>query len=157
MAKAWKVKGIAPHKSLRACARRVITHHFHRMMACKNGCIDGTDIEFVHDMRVASRRLRAAMQNFSDCFASKRKAFRRHLKQIERITSTLGGVRDLDVLIDRFQNDAASMPAEERAGVENLIQGFRQERCERRELMLKMFDELDTNNYEKTFLKFFEV
>ena len=157
MAKAWKVKGIAPHKSLRACARRIITHHFRRMMTFKAGAIDGTDIEFVHDMRVASRRLRAAMQNFADCFALKRKAFRRHLKEIERITSTLGGVRDLDVLIDRFQNDAASLSAEAQAGIEHLIQGFRREQDQRRELMLKMFDELDSNNYEHTFLKFFEV
>lgn len=156
MAKALTVKNIAQEKSLEECARRIITTRFHEMMSFREGAIDGTDIEYVHDMRVASRRLRAAMRNFADCFAPK-KEFRRHLKQVERITSTLGGVRDLDVLIDRFQKDALTVPADAQIGVQNLIGHLQTEREARRTPMFKMFEELDKGNFEKKFLVFFEV
>ena len=156
MAKARKVKGIAPEKSLEECARKIITTRLHEMMSFKAGAIDGTDIEYVHDMRVASRRLRAAMRNFADCFTPK-KEFRRHLKRVERITRTLGDVRDLDVLIDRFQKDVLTVPEDAQIGVQNLISYLQQERAERRAPMFTMFEELDKSNFEKRFLKFFEV
>ncbi len=156
MAKAQNVKGIAPEKSLEECARRIITTRLQEMMSFKSGAIDGTDIEYVHDMRVASRRLRAAMQNFADCFARKKK-FRRHLKRVEQITHTLGDVRDLDVLIDRFQKDAQTVPEAAQIGVQNLISHLQREREERRAPMFTMFEALDKSNFEQKFLKFFKV
>ena len=156
MAKALTVKGIGPEKSLEECARRIITTRLHEMMSFKEGAIDGTDIEYVHDMRVASRRLRAAMRNFADCFTPT-KEFRWYLKRVERITSTLGGVRDLDVLIDRFQKDMLTVPEEAQIGVRNLISHLQKEREERRAPMFTMFEELDQRNFEQRFLKFFEV
>ncbi len=156
MAKALIVKDIAPEKSLDECARRIITTRFHEMMSFKEGTIDGRDIEYVHDMRVASRRLRAAMQNFADCFTPKKK-FRWHLKRVERITSTLGDVRDLDVLIDQFQKDIQKVPADAEIGVQNLIKHLQTEREGRRVPMFKMFNNLDRSNFEQRFLKFFEV
>ncbi len=156
MAKALTVKNIAPEKSLEECARRIITTRLHEMMSFKEGAIDGTDIEYVHDMRVASRRLRAAMRNFADCFVPK-KEFRRHLKQVERITSTLGDVRDLDVLIDRFHKDVLTVPADAQIGVQNLIRHLQTDREARRAPMVKMFERLDKSNFEQRFLEFFEV
>ena len=156
MAKARNVKGIAPEKNLEECARRIITTRLHEMMSFKEGTIDGRDIEYVHDMRVASRRLRAAMRNFADCFTRKKK-FRRHLKRVERITSKLGDVRDLDVLIDRFQKDLKTMPEDVQSGVQNLIRHLQWEWEERRVPMCRMFEELDKSNFERKFLKFFKV
>ncbi len=156
MAKALAVKGIAPEKSLEECARRIITTRLHEMMSFKKGAIDGRDIEYVHDMRVASRRLRAAMRNFADCFAPKKK-FRRHLKRVDRITSTLGGVRDLDVLIDRFQKDVMTASEDAQIGVQNLIRHLQKEREAQRVPMLRLFEKFDKNNFEQKFLKFFKV
>ena len=156
MAKVRKVKGVTAEKNLEECARRTITTRFHEMMAFREGAIDGTDIECVHDMRVASRRLRAAMRNFADCFSRKKK-FRSYLKQIEQITSTLGDVRDLDVLMDRFEKDQQTVPEEAQIAVQNLIKHLQREREEKRALMFAMFEEINKNNFEKKFLKFFEV
>ena len=156
MAKALTVKDIAPEKSLEECARRIITTRFYEMMSFKEGAMDGRDIEYVHDMRVASRRLRAAMRNFVDCFVPK-KEFRWHLKRVEQITSTLGDVRDLDVLIDRFQKDVLTVPEDAQLGVQNLIVHLQREREVQRAPMFTMFEKLDRNNFEQRFLEFFEV
>jgi CHAD domain-containing protein len=56
------------------------------------------DVECVHQARVASRRLRAALRVFRDCFPKKR--WKRWRKEIRRITSELGEARDRDVQIE---------------------------------------------------------
>lgn len=156
MAKALIVKDIAPEKNLEECARKIITTRFYEMMSFKKGVIDGTDIEGVHDMRVASRRLRAALRNFADCFKPK-KEFRRYLKQVERITSTLGDVRDLDVLIGYFQKDRQAVPENAQIGVQNLTRYLQKERDTRRRPMFTMFQELEKCKFEQNFLEFFRV
>ena len=155
MAKVRRVKGVAPEKSLEVCARKIIKARFHDMMAFREGVIDGTDIEFVHDMRVASRRLRAAMLNFVDCFSPNKK-FRKHLRRVEQITSMLGDVRDLDVLIDRFRKDAQTVPEDAQIGVQNLINYLQKEREARRAPVFRMFEDLDRRHFEKKLLKFFK-
>ncbi len=55
------------------------------------------DIEQVHRMRVASRRLRAALPLFSSCFSEK--DFRHWMHEIKKVTSALGAARDTDVQI----------------------------------------------------------
>ncbi|MCK9632046.1 MAG: CHAD domain-containing protein [Methanoregula sp.] len=63
--------------------------------------IDGVraagDIEYIHRMRVASRRLRAALPLFKPCFPQKQYA--RWMKEITSITRALGEARDADVQI----------------------------------------------------------
>ena len=155
MAKAWPVEGIMPRRSLEECARRIITTRFHEMMSFKGGAIDGSDIEFVHDMRVSSRRLRAAMDNFADCFSPEK--FRKYLKQTKNITRTMGVVRDLDVLIFQFEEDAKSLSEDEQIGVKNLISQLQRKREMARELMLLMFSNLERKGFNEKFLKFFKV
>ena len=55
------------------------------------------DIEYIHRMRVASRRLRAALPLFRACFPQKQYA--RWMKEIAGITRALGEARDADVQI----------------------------------------------------------
>ena len=155
MAKPWSVEGIVPRKSLEECARRIITTLFQEMMSFKEGSIDGLDIEFVHDKRVSSRRLRVAMDNFAECFSKKK--FRKYLKQTKNITSTMGAVRDLDVLISKFEKDAKSLTEDEQLGVKNLIIQLQQKREEARKPMLLMFSRLEKAGFDKKFLKFFKV
>ena len=57
----------------------------------------GEDIEYIHRMRVASRRLRAALPLFVSCFSPKNYA--RWSEEIKEITRALGDARDTDVQI----------------------------------------------------------
>jgi CHAD domain-containing protein len=63
-----------------------------------DGVRAAADIEFVHRARVATRRLRAALRMFDNCFGRKR--FRRWRKAIRRTTARLGSARDRDVQIE---------------------------------------------------------
>ena len=148
-----KIRASAPDETLETCAREIIGNYFHEMMSYKDGAKDGRDIEFVHDMRVTSRRLRAAMDNFADCFP--KKPFREHYKKVKAITRTMGAVRDLDVLIDRFQKALKTLSEVEQAGIKELIEHLQREREEARKPMLTLFTQLEETGFETKFLEFF--
>ncbi len=69
------------------------------------------DIEFVHRARVATRRLRAALRMFDDCFA--RTQTQRWRKAIRRITAALGDARDRDVQIELLCGILSTLNAKE--------------------------------------------
>ena len=75
--------------------------------------LDLDDIERVHDMRVATRRLRAAIEVFAPCFPRKR--HRAALKQVKALADALGERRDRDVAIEPLEGFAAEMASGERA------------------------------------------
>jgi len=62
------------------------------------GVRQAQDIEYIHRMRVASRRLRSAITLFEECLP--RKKLPDWQKQVRRITRALGSARDTDVQID---------------------------------------------------------
>jgi CHAD domain-containing protein len=62
-----------------------------------SGVKEAQDIEYIHRMRVASRRLRAALPLFSTCFTDKQ--YLKWMQEITRITRALGEARDADVQI----------------------------------------------------------
>lgn len=76
--------------------------------------LDIADIEGVHDMRVATRRLRAALEVFGPCLHRKRGA--RALREVKALAAALGERRDRDVqleLLGQLHGECAG--AEQRA------------------------------------------
>ena len=67
-----------------------------------DGVVSADDLEFVHRMRVASRRLRNTFAHFHPCFSQKKmNAWQKHIRQV---TKSLGAARDLDVQIEALKN-----------------------------------------------------
>jgi len=62
-----------------------------------DGVKSSDDSEYIHRMRVASRRLRAALPLFRPCFPEKQ--YKRWMQEITNITRALGEARDTDVQI----------------------------------------------------------
>jgi CHAD domain-containing protein len=91
--------GMLPDDPMAEAARKALFFHFERMLLHEPGSRAGQDIEAVHDMRVATRRMRSALRLFKPFFeADTLRPFRRHLRQI---ALALGGVRDLDVFMEK--------------------------------------------------------
>lgn len=63
-----------------------------------DGVKTSDDIEHIHRMRVASRRLRAALPLFAPCFPPRQ--YRIWMEELRKITQSLGEARDTDVQID---------------------------------------------------------
>ncbi|NLF07127.1 MAG: CHAD domain-containing protein [Pirellulaceae bacterium] len=95
----------------RILAAKYIRQQAKQLAGQLDGVCAAKDIEFVHRARVATRRLRAALEMFDDCFA--RKHVKRWRKAIRRTTSSLGGARDRDVQLDFLCETLAALNAKE--------------------------------------------
>ena len=102
-------------------AYAVMRKQFAAFVTNEGGTRVGEDIEALHDMRVATRRLRAAMSAFAPFLPPRIETFR---AQFGWIAASLGEVRDLDVQIERMAEWRAEVtPAQAAAldGVERLL------------------------------------
>jgi len=77
----------------------------------------GVDPEQVHDMRVATRRLRAALKLFAEALPVRADRFRQELKWVGTV---LGEVRDLDVQLARLEEWGGHASAADRDALEEL-------------------------------------
>jgi CHAD domain-containing protein len=94
-----------------------------------NGVEKSEDIEYVHKMRVTSRRIRAAMPLFKDCFT--KKCYKEWRNEIKKVTQFLGAARDLDVQIEFVKDYIKHLkPTEPKKGMDELLQGnIKQRTC----------------------------
>lgn len=77
------------------------------------------DIEFVHQLRVSSRRAGAALRIFRDLIPKKiRKQLRRALKKVRR---SAGGARDWDVFLTEISHRRGQLDSSHHAGLDVLI------------------------------------
>lgn len=82
----------------RLLAAKYVRKQARRLGKQLDGVRTAEDIEYVHQARVASRRLRAALRMCDGCFRPKQ--VKRWRKQIRLITRSLGDARDKDVQIE---------------------------------------------------------
>lgn len=106
--------------------------------------VEGVDPEGVHDVRVASRRLRAAMDVAVDAFDTE--WYRNLHKLAKQITSELGEVRDRDVLLEAFRADRDAAPPEEWPGIDLVIDRIDREQIAARAEMEEFLGRLEKNN-----------
>ncbi|HEV2994080.1 MAG TPA: CHAD domain-containing protein, partial [Acidimicrobiia bacterium] len=97
--------GITPSSTMGELAFAVVRRQFAALRAREPGTRLGEDPEELHDMRVATRRLRAALSLFADVLPVRAEVFRQELGWVGR---TLGAVRDLDVQLAGMADMAAA-------------------------------------------------
>lgn len=97
---------VSSDDTVESAARKIVARHLARLRRHDPGVRIGKDPEAVHDMRVATRRMRAALRVFQHGFP---KALRAYLRgELAWLARRLGAVRDLDVqlaALDRFCSD----------------------------------------------------
>ncbi|MCA9860901.1 MAG: CHAD domain-containing protein, partial [Thermomicrobiales bacterium] len=94
--------------SYRDAMRSLIGERWESVWEAIPRAIEGADIEGVHDVRVASRRLRAAMDVAEPAFPAS--WYRPLHRTAKAITSELGEVRDRDVMIEHLLATRESAP-----------------------------------------------
>jgi triphosphatase len=94
--------GIAPNMHMGEACRIIWHEQFMKMLMTEAGIRYSPDPEYVHNARVAIRRMRAAARIYQAYV--KPKAVRTHLKRLRRTAQLLGAVRDLDVAIAKLEN-----------------------------------------------------
>jgi len=128
-------------------ALAVVRAQVRELIAHEPGTRIGDDPEELHDMRVATRRLRAALGVFSDVLAERASKLEDDLRWAAR---ELGAVRDLDVQLERARVAAKwaapRLGSQHSAALGQLFPLLEEERAAARQ---RLVDTLDSDRFER--------
>jgi CHAD domain-containing protein len=151
MARAKDIPGVEAGAPFQEVAGRVVETRTRELFAEAEGVLNTDDIERVHDMRVASRRLRAVLEIFAVCFP--KRAHREVLRDVKRLADALGARRDPDVQIDAMRSFAAAVGEEEQPGLEYLIRSLEQEQTAGNVVLAGALDDARSSGLEERLLE----
>lgn len=107
-------------------AHAILAKQYRRLLKQEKGVLQDKDPEYLHQMRVATRRIRTALQVFGTAVHLPKPARER---QVQSFTQTLGQLRDLDVQIAALQNHyRPALPAPEQKRIDRAIEKLHKQR-----------------------------
>ena len=130
--------GLTAADTMAAAALKTLRFHFARMLDNEAGTRSGKDPEDLHDMRVATRRMRAAMSVFEGHLEPS--ALRPIERGLRRTGRVLGAVRDLDVFHEKTTRYLDLLPEGRRHELDPLLEAWRAEREQARRRLLEYLD-----------------
>jgi CHAD domain-containing protein len=133
-----KSPGVKPEDTLAEAGRKVLRYHFAEMLRHEQETKLGEDIEELHDMRVAVRRMRVAFEIFKDAFTAN--TIKKHNKGLRVIGRTLGRVRDLDVFMEKADRYLETLPVDRHTGLNPLFKAWRDQRESSRQKMIAFLE-----------------
>jgi CHAD domain-containing protein len=105
--------------------RRVVDVRSRELFSYVEGVLDLNEPEHVHQMRVATRRLRASLEVFAAAFPAA--AHRTVLAEVKALAAVLGERRDCDVQLEILHKLRANVSRSERDAIDELLAGLRRE------------------------------
>lgn len=146
---------LQPTDSFAEAGRKVLKFHFERMVKAEPGARAGKDIEKVHEMRVATRRMRAAFQIFGPAYKKKGiKPLRAGLKETGQ---ALGLARDLDVFVENLQQYQQTLPEGEQGSFQASLELWAKKRRKAQKQMVAYLDSKGYSQFKQALKKFVET
>jgi CHAD domain-containing protein len=136
-------RSIAASQSIGEVAYAILRRQFAAFLAHEPGTRLGEDPEELHDMRVAARRMRAAMRLFDDALPARAE---KHRAEVSWIARALGEVRDLDVQLEQIHAWSAGADGADREALQVLASMMAARRSASRRQLLRA---LDSRRYER--------
>jgi CHAD domain-containing protein len=133
MAKARPIPDLSAEEPMAFGAARILAVRTEELLEHSRDVLDLGDIEKLHSMRVATRRLRAALEVFEACFP--RKLQRTVLSEVKELADALGERRDRDVAIGFLGNFSEQLSAPDRRGISSLIVTLKLEQADANEAL----------------------
>ncbi len=119
MAKPRPIPGLTPGEPYALAAAKVVAVRARELADHSRDVLDVAAIERLHDMRVATRRLRAALEVFEPCLP--REPYKQALREVKRIADALGERRDRDVSIAALERFMTSVSTQDLPGLASLV------------------------------------
>jgi CHAD domain-containing protein len=127
MAKARDIPGLDGRMAFHTVAREAVGVRAQEMFDHAENVLDTDDIERVHDMRVATRRLRAVLEVFAPAFP--RKEHKKILRDVKALADALGARRDPDVQLLTLEAFAEGLAGADRDGLDVFAARLRAEQA----------------------------
>ena len=129
---------IHPTDPMAEAGRKIFARQIRRMKSHEAGSRTGEDIESVHQMRVAIRRMRSLFNLIGAHY--RRKTVAEYERGLREIARALGAIRDLDVLILDLQDFQASLPPDSQDAVAQVVALLDDRRSAYRVRLNRLFD-----------------
>jgi CHAD domain-containing protein len=147
--------GLAPDDGMAEAARKTLFFHFQQMLRHEPGTRSGENIEELHDMRVATRRMRAALRVFGGYVDGEKYA--PFGKGLRRTGGLLGNVRDLDVFWEKTQRYLETLPPERRDELAAFQGVWQVARDQARDRLLAYLNGNSYKHFKGSFGEFLEI
>ena len=141
MAKAREIPGLRPDMTFAAAAAATVRVRAQELIDHGDGVLDTTDIERVHAMRVASRRLRAVLEIHAACFPKAQ--FRPVLRDVKALADALGARRDPDVQLAAIEEFAQALGEGEQPGIAVFERELREDQARGNETLAAALQEIE--------------
>jgi exopolyphosphatase/pppGpp-phosphohydrolase len=110
--------------------------------------LQNTDIEDVHKMRVASRRLRATLDAYES--ACDRKPFKSVYQEVKQAADLLGTARDTDVMLQHLEQQQQEVPDNERPGIQWLTSRLQSYREQQQQAIAAFFKDFHSKRFQRS-------
>lgn len=147
-----QVQSVLPEDTMAEAGRKALLPDFIEMLNHADGSRTGEDLEEVHDMRVATRRMRSALRLLSDYY--KPKSIQDFSRSLRKVARALGSVRDLDVLIENLQKYQSKLGDEQKALMQPVIDRLDGERQHARRGLIRVLDKGDFRRFVNDYAAF---
>jgi CHAD domain-containing protein len=135
---------VDPFEPFAVAAARIVRQRADELFSHADGVLDTSDIERVHDMRVASRRLRAVLEIFEVCFPTG--DYKTALRDVKALADALGERRDPDVHIEAMEAFERDVQATNRPGIQALLARLRRRQARGNDALAAALEDLREND-----------
>ncbi len=154
MAKALPLYAVNPQESLRSNAPLMLHTRLEELYQFAPFISDPANVTELHNMRIASKRLRYTLEIFAPCFSGKE--FEKVSSQVKTVQEQIGEIHDRDVrgpLLQAFLDSHAAHRPEIRTGLERLIESQQAERAALYQKFLAYWNKLQKQGFKREFLQ----
>nr|HET6905105.1 CHAD domain-containing protein [Ktedonobacteraceae bacterium] len=141
------IHGVMVDEPFIEAGRQMLRERAEKLFEWHDEVLQDEDVEAVHKMRVATRRLRATLDAFETC--SRPRQFKKVYRRIKEMADILGSARDTDVMLQGLRDTREHVVSEEKAGVQWLIDRLGTYREQRQEALEDFFRSLDEDELRR--------
>jgi CHAD domain-containing protein len=144
MAKARPIPGLSGEMRYSDAATATIAVRSDELFEHAAGVLDVTQIEAVHAMRVATRRLRSVLEFYEPCLDHEQ--LEPILDQVCDLADVLGQRRDPDVELEALASFAAAASVAERPGIERFIDRTSEQQQQANAELAQMLEQIEADD-----------
>jgi CHAD domain-containing protein len=132
-------------------ARGLLAERGADFFSCWSKVVSTFDREEIHDMRVASRRLREGLALFAPCYPDGKTS--RLRKNVARVTDILGDLRNIDEGLAFFQTEAKELGETQEREMAGFIASYEKKRAAARGKLKRDLRKISCDTLRKKFVR----
>jgi CHAD domain-containing protein len=146
---------VRSHEPVTRAGRKIISAQFAKVRSLEDTVRAGENVEAVHDIRVATRRIRSAFRLLRNYYP--KKTIGRLRKPLRELAGCLGEIRDLDVLIENLRAYSATLTIERQRALDPLLADWQARRAQGHRALIGFLDDADYDEWVARMEDFIEA